>query len=114
MRALFGADPVTGGSIELFGKEVRISSPQDAVSKGIGYLSEDRKSLGLLVGLSLRDNSVMSSLDRFCGKLFVRDRKAEAAAREYVDKLSIKAHSTAQLVKLLSGGNQQKVVLASG
>lgn len=112
MRALFGADPIYGGKIVFDGREVAVSSPQDAVGIGIGYLSEDRKALGLMVGLSLRDNSVMSSLDKFSGKLFVKDKKTEEVTREYVDKLSIKAHSTRQLVKLLSGGNQQKVVVA--
>ena len=112
MRALFGADPIKGGKIVFDGREVTIGSPQDAVGIGIGYLSEDRKSLGLMTGLSLRDNSVMSSLDRFSGKLFVKDKKTEKVSRDYIDKLSIKAHSTSQLVKLLSGGNQQKVVVA--
>jgi ribose transport system ATP-binding protein len=112
MRALFGADPIYGGKIVFDGREVVVGSPQDAVGIGIGYLSEDRKALGLMVGLSLRDNSVMSSLDRFSGKLFVKDKKTEEVTREYVNKLSIKAHSTRQIVKLLSGGNQQKVVVA--
>lgn len=112
MRALFGADPIFGGKIIFDGKEVTIGSPQDAVDIGIGYLSEDRKALGLMVGLSVRDNSVMSTLDRFSGKLFVNDRKTEEVTKDFIDKLSIKAHSTKQLVKLLSGGNQQKVVVS--
>ena len=112
MRALFGADPILGGKIVFNGREVVVNSPQDAVGIGIGYLSEDRKALGLMVGLSVRDNSVMSTLDRFSGKLFVKDKKTEEITREFIDKLSIKAHSTRQLVKLLSGGNQQKVVVA--
>ena len=112
MRALFGADPILGGKIVFDGREVVVGSPQDAVGIGIGYLSEDRKALGLMVGLSVRDNSVMSTLDRFSGKLFVNDKKTEEVTREFIDKLSIKAHSTKQLVKLLSGGNQQKVVVA--
>ncbi len=112
MRALFGADPILGGKIVFDGREVVVGSPQDAVGIGIGYLSEDRKALGLMVGLSVRDNSVMSTLDRFSGKLFVNDKKTEEVTKEFIDKLSIKAHSTKQLVKLLSGGNQQKVVVA--
>ncbi len=112
MRALFGADPIFGGKIVFDGREVTIGSPQDAVGIGIGYLSEDRKALGLMVGLSVRDNSVMSTLDRFSGKLFVNDKKTEEVTRDFIEKLSIKAHSTKQLVKLLSGGNQQKVVVA--
>ncbi len=112
MRALFGADPIFGGKIVFDGREVTIGSPQDAVGIGIGYLSEDRKALGLMVGLSVRDNSVMSTLDRFSGRLFVNDKKTEEVTRDFIDKLSIKAHSSKQLVKLLSGGNQQKVVVA--
>lgn len=112
MRALFGADPITEGKIIFNGREVIVASPQDAVGIGIGYLSEDRKALGLMVGLSVRDNSVMSTLDRFSGRLLVNDKKTEEVTREFIDKLSIKAHSTKQLVKLLSGGNQQKVVVA--
>jgi ribose transport system ATP-binding protein len=112
MRALFGADPKTGGEVLLDGKPVRIDSPVEAVNLGIGYLSEDRKAFGLAVGLSVSDNSVMANLDEFTSGGFVKRKKVDQITREYVDKLSIKTPSVNQLIKNLSGGNQQKVVIA--
>jgi ribose transport system ATP-binding protein len=112
MRALFGADPKTGGEVLLDGKPVRIDSPVEAVNHGIGYLSEDRKAFGLAVGLSVSDNSVMANLDEFTSGGFVKRKKVDQITREYVDKLSIKTPSVNQLIKNLSGGNQQKVVIA--
>ncbi len=112
MRALFGADPIQGGNILLGGKPVAIKSPYDAVAHGIGYLSEDRKAFGLSLGLSVRDNSVMAALESFTRGPFMDDKKALTVTKEYVEKLATKTPSAAQLVKNLSGGNQQKVVLA--
>lgn len=112
MRALFGADPKESGEILLEGRPVTIESPVDAVNLGIGYLSEDRKVFGLAIGLSVSENSVMANLDQFTSGGFVQRRKVNAVTREYVDKLSIKTPSIRQLVKNLSGGNQQKVVVA--
>jgi ribose transport system ATP-binding protein len=113
MRALFAADSVDSGEIYLNGKRIEIKSPADAVRQGIGYLSEDRKAFGLAVGLSVRDNCVMASLEDFIrAKVFVDDKKAERITRQYIDKISIKTPSTSQLVKNLSGGNQQKIVVA--
>ncbi len=112
MRNLFGADPRTQGEILLNGKAIQIHSPYDAVRHGIGYLSEDRKAFGLALGLSVRDNSVMASLDDFTAGPFTNDKKAQQVTQEYIEKLSIKTPSAAQLVKNLSGGNQQKIVLA--
>ncbi len=112
MRALFGADPKESGEILLKGEKVTINSPVDAVHHGIGYLSEDRKAFGLAVGLSVSENSVMANLDDFTSGGFVQHRKINDVTREYVDKLSIKTPGVAQLVKNLSGGNQQKVVIA--
>ncbi len=112
MRALFGADPKVSGEILLNGGSVTIDSPVDAVRHGIGYLSEDRKAFGLAVGLSVSENSVMANLDSFTSAGFVQRKKIVDVTREYVDKLSIKTPGVAQLVKNLSGGNQQKVVIA--
>ena len=112
MRALFGADPKESGEILLNGKPVTVHSPVDAVNHGIGYLSEDRKAFGLAVGLSVSDNSVMANLDKFTSSGFVNRKKVNEATREYVEKLSIKTPSVRQLIKNLSGGNQQKVVIA--
>ncbi|MCL1941811.1 MAG: sugar ABC transporter ATP-binding protein [Synergistaceae bacterium] len=112
MRALYGADPKHGGEIVLNGRDVTISSPVDAVNFGIGYLSEDRKAFGLAVGLSVSENSVMACLERYVTAGFVRNGKINAITSEYVDKLSIKTPGIWRLVKDLSGGNQQKLVIA--
>ncbi len=112
MRALFGADALTGGDIYVKGKKVHIKSPSDAIAHGICYLSEDRKAFGLAVGLSVRDNCVMATLDEYMMGVFTNDRKIEAVTNEYVNKIGIKTPSTKQLVKNLSGGNQQKIVIA--
>lgn len=113
MRALFAADQADSGEIYLNGKRIEIRSPADAVRQGIGYLSEDRKAFGLAIGLSVRDNCVMASLEDFIhAKVFVDDKKTEKISRHYIDKISIKTPSTSQLVKNLSGGNQQKIVVA--
>ncbi len=111
-RLIFGADPITGGEIYVEGKKVDIKSPSDAVNNGIGYLSEDRKRYGLALGLSVRDNSVLSSLKKFSKLSLVNDKRVENETKNYVKKINIKTPSTAQLVKNLSGGNQQKVVLS--
>ncbi|MBR0391227.1 MAG: sugar ABC transporter ATP-binding protein [Oscillospiraceae bacterium] len=111
-RAIFGADPKESGDIYVNGQLVQIKSPQDAVRHGIGYLSEDRKRYGVVVQKTLAENSTMASLERYVKSIFI-DKKAEkATAEEYVDQLNIKTPSVDQLVVNLSGGNQQKVVLA--
>jgi ribose transport system ATP-binding protein len=112
MRALFGADRATGGEITVKGKKVTIKSPSDAIANGICYLSEDRKAFGLAIGLSLRDNCVMASLDDFMTGPFTNDKKIDETTRSYIDKINIKTPSSKQLVKNLSGGNQQKAVVA--
>ncbi len=111
-RAIFGADPIQSGSIEIKGEPARIATPADAVLRGLGYLSEDRKRFGIALNLSVADNLVLSTLDKFDAGPFVRLRKVEHTAREYVNKLNIKTPTIDQLVRNLSGGNQQKVVLA--
>ncbi|MEQ6897400.1 sugar ABC transporter ATP-binding protein [Microbacterium sp. KR10-403] len=112
-RAVVGADRKTTGVIRVHGAEVSISSPAEAARHGIGYLSEDRKQLGVLLERSVRENIALSALsDDFSAGGFVRERHIEQVGREYVDKLRIKTPSTAQLVQNLSGGNQQKVVIA--
>jgi ribose transport system ATP-binding protein len=112
-RAVFGADPIDAGEIHVHGKAVRIRSTQDAVAHGIGYLSEDRKHYGLATGLDVETNVVLTSLHRFrrWGG-FLDARAMQATAERYVDELKIKTPSISQMVKLLSGGNQQKIVIA--
>jgi ribose transport system ATP-binding protein len=111
-RAIFGADEVQSGTIEINGRPASISSPMDAVAHGIGYLSEDRKRYGLALGLTVKENAVMATYDEFERAGFIQSGKVEKAAAEYVDKLKIKTPSLDQLIRNLSGGNQQKVVLA--
>lgn len=112
-RALIGADPKSGGTISIGGKRSRINKPADAVRKGIGYLSEDRKQLGLMLEQDVTFNTVLASLETYANGIgWMGDSKAKAQAKEYVQTLRIKTPSVNQVVKLLSGGNQQKVVIA--
>ena len=111
-RALFGADPKESGDIYVNGKKVDIKSPKDAVALGIGYLSEDRKRYGIVVDKSVAENSTMAHLKNFVKGLFIDKKKEEAATQDYIKRLNTKTPGTDQLVINLSGGNQQKVVLA--
>ncbi|MCV0424922.1 MAG: sugar ABC transporter ATP-binding protein [Roseibium sp.] len=112
-RAIFGADPKDTGVIQVHGREVAISRPSDAVRAGIGYLSEDRKHFGLATGMNVRDNIALASMDRFTGWGGVLDDdKMRKTARDYIRKLGIRTPSDTQEVRLLSGGNQQKAVIA--
>ncbi|MGO9308474.1 MAG: sugar ABC transporter ATP-binding protein, partial [Spirochaetia bacterium] len=111
-RAIFGADPIESGTIEIRGRRAFIRSPEDAVANGIGYLSEDRKRFGLAVNLSVRDNLAMATYDRFQRGLFINARKVRQATEEYVRRLYIRTPSLEQVLRYLSGGNQLKVVVA--
>lgn len=111
-RAIFGADPKTSGNIYINGQKVEINSPQDAVKCGIGYLSEDRKRFGIVVQKSVAENSTMAALDNFVSGLFINKKSENKIAQEYVDSLATKTPGVDQLVVNLSGGNQQKVVIA--
>jgi ribose transport system ATP-binding protein len=112
-RAIFGADRRESGEILVHGKPAHITSPKDAVAVGIGYLSEDRKHFGLALGLDLCDNTAMASLPRFGNALGVIDDAAlTKVADHYIQMLAIRTPSARQEVRFLSGGNQQKVVIA--
>ena len=112
-RAVIGADRAVSGTVEVRGEPVRIRQPADAVRHGIGYLSEDRKILGLMLEQSVTSNTIAASYDRFAGLFgIVDDRRARRVAAQYVEELRTRTPSVDQPVKLLSGGNQQKVVLA--
>ena len=111
-RAIFGADPHDGGEIFVNGKRVNIKTPEDAVKLGIGYLSEDRKRYGLLLDKSITENSALASIDKYTKGIFINDRRAKAEAKEENLKLRTKTPSMDQLLKNLSGGNQQKVIIA--
>ncbi|MEQ8376827.1 MAG: sugar ABC transporter ATP-binding protein, partial [Roseibium aggregatum] len=112
-RAIFGADPRDSGEIRVHGKPRSISKPSDAVKAGIGYLSEDRKHFGLATGMDVRTNVALASLDRFSSRFGVlNDDAMRKTAQDYIAKLEIRTPSDRQEVRLLSGGNQQKVVIA--
>ena len=112
-RAIFGADPLDAGEVRVRGQAVRLSSPQDAVRAGIGYLSEDRKNFGLATGMDVAANITLPSLKRWLKwGMFLDSRAILRVSKEMVDKLRVKTPSLMQTARLLSGGNQQKVVIA--
>ena len=112
-RAVFGADPIDAGEIRVHGRPAAIRSPCDAVALGIGYLSEDRKQFGLATGLDVQTNVALATLPRFARARCWLDSAAIArSARNYIKQLGIKTPSPEQQVRLLSGGNQQKIVIA--
>ena len=111
-RAIFGADPKESGDIYINGEKVTINNPQDAVKCGIGYLSEDRKRYGIVVQKTVAENSTMACLQNYMSGIFINKKAEKKVAQEYVDSLATKTPSVDQLVVNLSGGNQQKVVIA--
>lgn len=111
-RLIFGADKMDSGKIFINGKEVVIKSPADAVKAGIGYLSEDRKRFGLIVDKSVEENTVIASLQKFTKGLFIDRAKSKEVSEKYIKELKTKTPGAYQIVKKLSGGNQQKVVIA--
>ncbi len=112
VRAIFGADPVTGGTVRVDGKPVKISKPLDAMKHGIAYLPEDRKRDGIIADLSVRENIILA-LQVIKGMNHPISRaKTEEFADEYIKALNIKTASPETPIRSLSGGNQQKVILA--
>ena len=110
-RAIFGADRPDSGRVVIQGEEVHARSPADSIRRGVGFLPEDRKTQGLVLGLAVQSNLGLPSVHRL-SRLGIIDAPAlGAVARKWVDELRIKTPALAQLVGLLSGGNQQKVVL---
>lgn len=113
MRAIFGADPHQSGRILLNGRPVKITSPEVAVKHGIAYLSEDRKHYGLALGLDVDQNISLADMKKFTNRLgIIRKKKSYENSENQRKALEIKTPSLKQKVKNLSGGNQQKVVLA--
>lgn len=112
-RAIFGADPIDAGEIYVRGRRVLIRSPRDAVKEGIGYLSEDRKRFGLTLGLGVDANIALASYEKFTGRGgIIRSRVVRTTAQQQVEQLDIRTPGVWQQVRRLSGGNQQKVVIA--
>ena len=111
-RAIFGADKIDSGEIYIKGKKVNVTTPKVAVQHGIGYLSEDRKELGLTVAQDIETNIAIPSYNKFSRHGLVKDAMIASAAGEAIEKLNVVTPSSKQVVKNLSGGNQQKVVIA--
>ncbi len=111
-RAIFGADPIDTGKIFVDGQEVKIHSPQEAIKNGIGLLTEDRKNQGLVLGMTIRENTTLANLKEITNGFFLNLAKERQVAENYVRDLQIRTPSIEQIAQNLSGGNQQKVVLA--
>ena len=113
-RAIFGADPVDGGRIAVHGRPVRLRRPADAAALGIGFVTEDRLQSGLLMTLSIGHNATLPSLRQFdlLGGLFLNTARERSTAERFVRQLKVQSPSLERKVRYLSGGNQQKVVLA--
>ncbi|MBU9737852.1 sugar ABC transporter ATP-binding protein [Diplocloster agilis] len=112
VKAIFGADPIDSGEITVFGKKALIRQPKDAIRLGIGLAPEDRKVEGLNLGMSIKDNIIMASVDKISRCGVIGRRKRTSIPEGLKDNLRIVTPSINQMVGNLSGGNQQKVVLA--
>lgn len=112
-RALIGADKVLSKELFIKGEKIVINSPAEALENGIGLIPENRKSQGLILGLSVKDNISINSLNKILkSNLFINKKEEKKRSQKLVEDLNIKTPSLKQAVKNLSGGNQQKVVLA--
>ena len=111
-RCISGADPRVSGTIEVNGAEVSINSAADGVRNGIGYLSEDRKRYGIILEQDVKANTAMAAMGEFTQAGYILDGKIAETGKEYSDRLRVRTPSVNQLLNKLSGGNQQKVVIA--
>jgi inositol transport system ATP-binding protein len=111
-RVIFGLDASDAGTIRLNGEALKLSSPKDAIANGIAMVSEDRKAEGLVLCRSVGENISLANLKKFASGLFISERQEESAAQRMIKMLQIKTPDTAMIVENLSGGNQQKIVLA--
>ena len=112
MRALFGIDPLTSGTVLLEGKQVRIKKPNEALELGIGFVPEDRQLQGAIVEMSINDNATLAVLSSLSPKGFLDKKRQNEVTEKFGTLMQVKASGWDQLVNNLSGGNQQKVVLA--
>ena len=113
MRAVFGIDPKETGEVYIKGNKVDIKSPRDAMLHGMGFVPEDRKLQGLVLGMSVGKNTTLAALKAVANKAgFINHKQEKDMADKFVKALEVKTPSNDQLVKNLSGGNQQKVVIA--
>ena len=112
MRALFGADPKDSGDIYIKGKKVEIKSPKDAIANGIAFVTEDRKGEGLILDASVKNNLFLATIDKDTHHGFLDQKKYDSVGKENVETYKIKTPSLQTPAGTLSGGNQQKVVIA--
>ena len=112
MRVIYGADPMESGKIFVEGKQVRIRSCSDAIKNGIGYIPEDRKNQGVFLRNTIKWNTVINNIQGYSKGIFVDEKQEDAVAQDYKERFSIRTPSLEQKVGNLSGGNQQKVVIA--
>ncbi len=111
-RCLFGADRYDSGEIKLDGESISVRNPRQAISHGIGLVTEDRKQQGLVLGMTLRENTTLANLGALTSLGFVRQAEESAIANRFVRELAIRTPTIEQSARNLSGGNQQKVALA--
>ncbi len=111
-RAIFGADRRDAGDVYVNGKKLRGTTPKDAVDAGISYLSEDRKRFGVMVEMDVTENTTLATLEDYVSGPFINNNKERHTVRTYISQLKIKTPSERQQVRKLSGGNQQKIVIA--
>lgn len=112
MMALFGYTPADSGKIFINGEEVRFKNTRQAISKGLGYLPEERRAQGIFGVLSIWENTMVCSYDRYTRSGFLNVRKQRAITQRYIERFAIKTTDANKLIKDLSGGNQQKVILS--
>lgn len=111
-RAIFGVDPIEAGSVKLDGTEIKVKSPGKALEQGIVYITEDRKGDGLLLGMSIYNNLSISTLTNWTRFGVIRSRQERETVSKYMEQLKVKCADGSQAVGELSGGNQQKVMIA--
>jgi ribose transport system ATP-binding protein len=111
-ETLFGIHPATKGEVRINGQPVKIKSPAEAIRAGMGFVPEDRKQQGLFLNMAVRENIVMSAMDKITRWGVVNFKRADRISHEFVEKLDIRTPSLRQRIRNLSGGNQQKVIIA--
>jgi monosaccharide-transporting ATPase len=111
-RAIFGADPPDAGTIEIGGRAVSPQEPAEAIALGVGYCSEDRKADGIVPDMSVRENMTLGVLPRLTHMGIVDEARQREIVDRFMERLAIKASGPEQKIRELSGGNQQKVLLA--
>lgn len=111
-KALFGYDQISSGQIELGNKNYKKFNTSEMVNNGIGYITEDRKGEGIVKDMNLRENMTLPSLEKFENLIFINKKKEKSTSNEYIEKFEVKTPSCERLITLLSGGNQQKVLLS--